>query len=282
MDLREASRRRTLLGGFIACALAPATLLLPRGVAQQSRGRFSEDEVVQALRAHVPPKRITTLARQYGIAFQLTPESEARLRNAGADDELLDALRALAPAPSHPTGAGPLLIKSNPAGAQVFLDGKLAGTTDADGELELPELLPGQHKIRLTLAGYRDFEQTRDLLAGQRDSSPVTLEKYVVPPPPVAKFTVKLVKKCSGELTIGNGSVQFRPDCDAKDASFEFPLSEITECGSHYQRSMLAQRAILDGFYLRPRDGKDRDFRSSSTLVTAILQLLKRYGCPGL
>ena len=62
--------------------LALATLVLPRSVAQQPRGPFSEDEVVQALKADVPPNRIAMLARQYGISFQLTPEIESRLRQA--------------------------------------------------------------------------------------------------------------------------------------------------------------------------------------------------------
>lgn len=278
MDLWEPSRRSTLLAGFVACALALAAVLLPRGVAQQSRGPFSEEEVVQALRADVPAQRIATLARQYGISFQLTPETEARLRSAGATTKLLKALRPLA-SPSPPPIAGAVLIKSSPAGAQVLLNGELKGTTDADGELELSQLSPAEYKIRLTLVGYEDFEKTINLLTGQRASIPVTLKKIDVRQLPVTTFRVKLVKKCSGEMTIGNDKVLFRADCGG-DASFEFPLSEIVQCGSHYQRSMLAPHGVLDGFYLRPRDSKDRDFRSNSTL--AILQLLKQYGCRGL
>ena len=275
MVLWEPSRPRPWREQFLGCALALATLLLPRSVAQQTRGSFTEEEVVQALKANVPPTRIAMLARRYGISFQLTPETESQLRQAGATGQLLEALRPLAP-PLPPTEAGPLLIKSNPAGAQVFLDGKPAGTTDADGEFRLPKLAPGEHKIRLTHAGYQDSEQTINLLAGQHASLPVTLPpKPEIPQPPAAKFHVKLVGKCSGELTIGDARVQFHPDCDDRDASFESPLSEITY-GPYYRKPWGAPRATLEGFYLRLPGSSDRNFRSHST--PAILQLLQQWG----
>lgn len=241
------------------------------GVAQESRGPFSEAEVIQALKGDVPAKRIATLARQYGISFQLTPETEDRLRKAGATDELLEALRPLAPPPPPPTVAGRLLIKSTPAGAQVFFDGTLEGTTDAEGELELLKLPPGEHKMRLTLAGYEDYEQTINLLAGQPASFPATLKKSAAP---VARFRVTLEHKGSGELIIGNGRLQFRADHDG-GASFESPLREITY-GPFLKRSLTAPHGTLDGFYLRSGDGKDRVFHSDST--HAILQLLQQSG----
>jgi hypothetical protein len=274
MVLWEPSRPRTWLGG-LGCTLALATLFLPHSIAQQAPGRYSEDDIVQALKADVPPNRIAVLARQHGISFPLTPETESRLRAAGATGQLLEALRPLAPPPT-PTEAGPLLIKSNPAGAQVFLDGKLAGTTGPDGELQLPQLSPGEHKIRLTRAGYQDFEETASLLAGQHASIPVTLtSKPAVPEPPVAKFRVKLVGKCSGELIIGNARAQFRPDCDDSGAPFACPLSEITY-GPTYRKSLFMQHGPLDGFYLRLSDNKNRNFRSDST--EAILRLLQQWG----
>jgi hypothetical protein len=157
---------------------------------------------------------------------------------------------------------------------QGFLDGKLMGTTDSGGELEVPPLSPVQHKIRLALAGYQDFEQTKNLQAGQRDNITVTLKKYEVSQPPPAKFRVTLHHKGSGELIIGNGVLQFHPDHGSGD-SFESPLSEITY-GPYYQRALFAPQGTLEGFYLRPRDGKDRVFLSKS--VPAILQLLQQWG----
>lgn len=271
--------RRTWLTGRIACALALATVLSPRSVAQQSRGPFSEAEVVQALKGDVPPKQVAELARQYGISFQLTAESQARLRKAGATNGLLEALRSLAPPPPLPPPkvAGPLLIRTIPPAAQVFLDGRPIGMTDAKGELQLAQLLPGEHKVRLTLAGYEDYEQTTNLLAGQSASIPVTLKKSEVNLPPTPLLPVKTFrvthKGRSGELVIGNGKLSYRAESDSD--SFESPLNEITY-GPNYQRRPFATRAALDGFYLRPRDGRDRDFKSEST--PAILELLQQLG----
>ena len=41
------------------------------------------------------PRRVSTLARERGIAFDLNPETENQLKNAGADTILLDDLRKL-------------------------------------------------------------------------------------------------------------------------------------------------------------------------------------------
>jgi tetratricopeptide (TPR) repeat protein len=250
-----------------ATASEAAHQVLTRG----SRGPFSEDEIAQVLKADVPPKRIAEAARQYGISFQVTPETEARLRKAGATDELLAAIRPLSAGPPRVELAGPVLVKSNPPGAQVFLDGELKGTTDDNGEFKLLELRPGAHKIRLTHAGHEDYEQTANLLAGQPANIAVTLKGRPVAPPPVRTFRVTY-KHQAGALIIGNGRIEFRTESDGSN-SFESPLNEITY-GPYYQRSGSAARATLVAFYLRPRDGKDRVFRSDST--SAILQLLQQ------
>lgn len=56
---------------------------------------FSLQEVAFALREGVEPKRVATLARGRGIAFDLTKETESQLRSAGADTFLVNELRSL-------------------------------------------------------------------------------------------------------------------------------------------------------------------------------------------
>jgi tetratricopeptide (TPR) repeat protein len=56
---------------------------------------FKLQEVTFALREGVEPKRVATLARQRGVAFDLTKETETQLRNAGADSTLISELRRL-------------------------------------------------------------------------------------------------------------------------------------------------------------------------------------------
>ena len=60
------------------------------------------------------------------------------------------------PAPAAVTGPGALTVISRPAGAKVFLDGKLIGTTP----LQLPGVDPGVRAVRLELDGYRRWSSS--------------------------------------------------------------------------------------------------------------------------
>ena len=57
-----------------------------------------------------------------------------------------------------------LSISAAPPGSQVFLDGKPAGATAADGSFSAT-VLPGSHQVRLTAAGYPDWAQDVTLKA---------------------------------------------------------------------------------------------------------------------
>ncbi len=51
-----------------------------------------EVEIEDALRHEVPRPRVAALVREYGVNFELTKEAEVRLRDAGADNDLLLAI----------------------------------------------------------------------------------------------------------------------------------------------------------------------------------------------
>lgn len=48
-------------------------------------------------------------------------------------------------------------VTSNPAGANVYLDGSYQGITPSSGYLEISDLSPGSYTIHLTLTGYSDY-----------------------------------------------------------------------------------------------------------------------------
>lgn len=128
------------------------------------------DDVVQLLKGSVSAKRVAELAQNRGIDFQITPEVEGELREAGATDELLATLRRLAPKTAT------LVIESSPGGAHVYVDDEPVGTTSAEGRLKLTTLSPAQHRVRLSLDGYKDDSKDVALAAGAVLELKVTLE----------------------------------------------------------------------------------------------------------
>lgn len=60
---------------------------------------------------------------------------------------------AAAIAPGRPAAASALRIESRPAGATIFLDGRLVGTTP----MLLSGVAPGAHEVRMELEGYRTW-----------------------------------------------------------------------------------------------------------------------------
>ena len=82
-------------------------ILWPLSGSGQAKKPLSEAELVDLLKNYVPPGRVAELAREKGIDFSLTPRLEQELRQAGADDALINSLRDLAPQPV-PAPKGPL------------------------------------------------------------------------------------------------------------------------------------------------------------------------------
>jgi type II secretory pathway predicted ATPase ExeA len=69
-----------------------------------------------------------------------------------------------------------LMIEGAPPGAQVFVDDQLTASTDTGGQAKISTLAPGQHRLRLTLIGYQDYEQNIDLVAGNTFTVAARLE----------------------------------------------------------------------------------------------------------
>jgi len=60
-----------------------------------SSNAFSLQEVTYALREGIDPKRVATLARERGVAFDLNKETETQLQTVGANNLLLDDLKKI-------------------------------------------------------------------------------------------------------------------------------------------------------------------------------------------
>ncbi len=106
-----------------------------------------------------------------------------------------------------------LIIKTNPGGARIFIDGNEVGTTPT----EFTNLQPGTHKILLTRDGYMDWEMdipmtvtsvvTIDTMLYPKVSSSVTaIETHLtVTPPPVVSASLNLTSYPAGAEVVING-----------------------------------------------------------------------------
>ena len=79
------------------------------------------------------------------------------------------------PAPAARPGAktGVLRVESRPSGAAVLIDGRVVGTTP----LQISDLEPGQHQVRLELPGHRPWATATTIVAGQSVRVAASLEE---------------------------------------------------------------------------------------------------------
>lgn len=183
----------------VAALLLLLMLVPSAATAEKAHKPLAKAEVLELLENGVAPGRIGELARQYGVAFEITPSVEGDLRDAGADDELVKALHesAAKPAESAPASAAPtpappsppvLIIETTPPGAEVYVDEERAGKTGPEGKLKISTLTAGQHRIRASLEGYEDYARTFDLSPGQSTVAAVAL---VAAKPPAAEHATQ-------------------------------------------------------------------------------------------
>jgi len=71
-----------------------------------------------------------------------------------------------------------LFVRTTPAGAWVYLDGKYQGTAP----LSLEEVKPGRHTIEVEKKGYDTEEKTVTVRQGENSTLTVVLEKELVAP----------------------------------------------------------------------------------------------------
>lgn len=107
--------------------------------------KLTETDIVNLLKDGMPPSRIGEIARERKIDFQITAETERKIRLAGGDGDLVRILRQLAA-----KGSGLLFVASKPPGAQVTLDGDPIGVTPLTQE----NVKSGPHRLVVSGPSY--------------------------------------------------------------------------------------------------------------------------------
>jgi hypothetical protein len=180
--VNTADRKSTL--SLCCILLLLAGIAIARPMAAEKGKPLSPKDVTELLNGSVPSSEIARVVAENGISFHMVDELENQFRQAGATDELIDALKKAdkpeAPPPAPPTGI--LKIQSQPGEAQVYVNDEPRGATSPAGELRLPGLAPGAYHVRVTLAGYKTWENTLTVTAGESVTAFVTLEKQNLEP----------------------------------------------------------------------------------------------------
>ncbi len=132
---------------------------------------FTLPEISYALREGIEPKRVGTLARDRGVAFDVTKEAENQLRSAGADASLVDEIKKIRAEsakkrPENQTSRGAKELASGLTGLRDSLDYTIANTTqgrfwDPGGEMR------AQIKNGLALLSAREPDWQKIISTGE-------------------------------------------------------------------------------------------------------------------
>lgn len=209
------------------------TVVPPADVEKHAAGGCSEPRCLEALRTQAGAtfalrSVVTVDDRDYVVRLELLAtrdgavlaSSEERCDLCGLAEvgALVEAQGALLRRSLEDLIQGPprLVLTSKPAGALVFVDDKLVGTTPFE-----QNLLEGTHVIRLTLANHVTAEQRVELVAGVRE----TLDVQLRPEPKIARFRatgwagllVGLPVAAAGVSLLALDGRQFRGRCGPGD-----------------------------------------------------------------
>jgi serine/threonine protein kinase len=168
---------------------------------------------------HEPRRSHATAAPPVAVPYIPPPDDRSRWLRYGVAAAVLLALtvggmfvvRRRASVSSPPVDTGTLTVNSNPAGAQLLVDGKLAGVTPTT--LTLPQ---GEHTLTLRGGGSEPRTMSVAVTAGTQATQYIELPKAEVrgettsgrlqvrTDPPGALVTVDSIPRGASPVTIGN------------------------------------------------------------------------------
>jgi len=90
------------------------------------------------------------------------------------------------PEPPKPQTAS-LEIETRPGGAEFYVDDEFRGTTSGEGRIKVSELVPGEHRLRLSKKEHEEWKRTLTLAAGENRTIEVQLAAAKPPEPPAPK-----------------------------------------------------------------------------------------------
>ena len=120
---------------------------------------LTQQQLLELIAGGVTNQRAAELIRDRGIDFEVDDSFLRALRKAGANDQLIALLRKT----SVPMEG--ITVETEP-NAQVFLDGNPQGQADSQGVSVIRAQI-GSRKLKVSLAGKRDFEQSVTVVDGQ-------------------------------------------------------------------------------------------------------------------
>lgn len=103
---------------------------------------------------------------------------------------------------------GKLAILVNQPGTEIFIDEKLSVKSIAGQQISVDGLLPGKHQVRAAKAGFREWRDTIEVVAGETRNVEIALAPVINP---------EMIRVVAGEFVMGN-------DAGAKDARPAHPV----------------------------------------------------------
>lgn len=211
MVYKPPSTKRLQIAAVISLCLWAGTFAAD-AVAQDTSKKLSKEQVLKLLRQGDPPARVEYLVQKYGISFPMVADTERELTQAGATQDLLDALRKIAPpkppdaTPPPPPSPSVLVIHAKPGEAEVYIDDVRQGRTSPDGTLKITGLSPTRHTLRISMEGYHSFEEDEvELVPGGTNTVVATLQP--MEPPAPKPNEVPVASETTGASAPGNSTV---------------------------------------------------------------------------
>jgi tetratricopeptide (TPR) repeat protein len=139
----------SLLGRSLAVAVL---LLAAMPYAGAQREKLTQPQIRHLIQIHAPDDLVARQIQARGLDFAVTNAELTSFAAEGAGSQTLAALRAL-------IQTGALLLRTEP-GAEVSVDGRDAGASNAAGLLLLKDMPPGAHTLVVTKQGFHEDRQS--------------------------------------------------------------------------------------------------------------------------